>query len=323
MQANRLRIVFMGTPELAAHILQVLNESPHHVVAAVTSPDKPAGRGRKINHSPVKQYALNHNIRLLQPTNLKSPDFLNDLQSLLPDIIVVVAFRMLPQKVWDMPELGTFNLHASLLPQYRGAAPINWAIINGERETGVTTFLIDEEIDTGNILFRSRIPIEAFETAGSLHEKIKTAGAPLVMQTIEALGQGKAKPTPQDTLTEKGGQLKKAPKIFKEDCRICWDKSCFSVVNHIHGLSPYPGAFYEVQQDDAPPLLLKVFEARPEKADHSHRPGSILTDNKTFLSVTTPDGYVHINYLQVAGKKRMKTEALLRGFSFPTSGSGD
>ncbi len=316
MPSMDLRIVFMGTPGLASHILQAIKENGYNVVAAVTAPDRPAGRGRKIRQSPVKQCALENNIPVLQPENLKAPGFIRALESLQPDIQVVVAFRMLPEAVWALPAKGTFNLHASLLPDYRGAAPINWAIINGEKETGVTTFLLDHQIDTGNILFRKKIPIDKYETAGSLQEKVKIEGAELVLQTIEALAKGTVTPVRQETFTDKPKKLNKAPKIHKDDCRIQWNRPCQKVVNHIHGLSPHPGAFCEVEITKGQYTIMKIFEARPEIARHELNPGTMITDDKTFLHFATTDGFVKILQLQIAGKKRMQTQELLRGMQF-------
>lgn len=317
MRSETPRIVFMGTPELAAWVLQAIINDHHHVAAVVTAPDRPAGRGRKIQQSPVKQLALAENIPVLQPENLKSLGFIDQLQALKPDIQVVVAFRMLPEAVWSIPPKGTFNLHASLLPDYRGAAPINWAIINGEKETGVTTFLIDHKIDTGNILLRESIKMDEFETAGTLHEKVKTAGADLVLKTIKALAKGSVTVTEQDTLIADPASLNKAPKIFKDDCRIDWSKSCDQIVNLIHGLSPQPGAFTYVPIPGNDPLLVKIYIARPEKSVHDYLPGSLITDNKKQIRFATPDGFVHVHELQIPGKKRMLTEELLRGFNFP------
>ncbi len=317
MRSETPRIVFMGTPELAAWVLQSIINDHYPVAAVVTAPDRPAGRGRKIQQSPVKQLALAENIPVLQPENLKSPGFTDQLQALKPDIQVVVAFRMLPEAVWAIPPKGTFNLHASLLPDYRGAAPISWAIINGEKETGVTTFLIDHKIDTGNILFREKISISDYETAGTLHEKVKTTGADLVLKTIKALAEGNVTATKQDALIDNPDILNKAPKIFKEDCRIDWNKSCREIVNLIHGLSPQPGAFTHVPIPGNEPLLVKIYIARPEKSVHKYSPGSLITDNKKHIRFAASDGFVDVLELQIPGKKRMHPEELLRGFNFP------
>jgi len=319
MQTDRLRIVFMGTPELASHMLRIIHGNGYQVVGVVTAPDRPAGRGRKIKHSPVKQYALEQGLPVMQPDNLKSPEFIEELSRLKPDLQVVVAFRMLPKAVWSLPSIATFNLHASLLPDYRGAAPINHAIINGERETGVTTFLIDDKIDTGHILYWDKITIDEFETAGSLHEKVKQTGGPLVLKTIDALAQNKAKPVKQYNLVSDPDKLNKAPKIYKEDCRINWNQPCRQIVNHIHGLSPVPGAFTDYPVSGEHSMQIKIFEARSLETDHGHPPGTLLTDNKTYVHFAAADGLVKVHALQIPGKKRMKTEELLRGFNFPAS----
>ena len=316
MKAKDARIVFMGTPALAAHVLHDVVDSGYHVTAVVTAPDKPAGRGRKLNSSPVKEFALQRGIPVLQPENLKDPGFISGLRSFQPHIQVVVAFRMLPESVWSVATLGTFNLHASLLPQYRGAAPINRAIINGETKTGVTTFLIDHQIDTGNILFREAIEIEPFETAGSLHDKVQTKGGPLVKKTIDALVEGNMQPFGQHTFYSESDTLKKAPKIYREDCRIPWEKGCMAAVNHIHGLSPWPGAFTTVKTAAGKQADLKIFEARPILKQHAHVAGELLTDNRSYIHIACPDGYVNLISLQLPGKKRMTPEELLRGFRF-------
>lgn len=316
MYSDSPRIVFMGTPELAMHVLDQIIIHGHNVVAVVTAPDKPAGRGRKIKHSPVKQYALNKKLRLLQPEKLKAPGFVKELESLKPDIQVVVAFRMLPETVWKIPPMGTFNLHASLLPDYRGAAPINWVIINGEKETGVTTFMIDQNIDTGNILLQKKIAIDPNETAGTLHEKIKEHGANLVIKTIRELFSNKITPIEQSSLIDSQKALHLAPKIYKEDCKISWDKPSVKVVNKIHGLSPYPGAFCYLHENSNSDIIIKVFEAKPEITSHNHPPGKLFTDNKSFIKFTTPDGFVRILQIQLPGKRRMSPEELLRGYRF-------
>ncbi len=313
---SELRIVFFGTPELASHILEELIQSGKKIVAAVTAPDKPAGRGRKLQQSPVKKTAEQHDVPVLQPENLKSADFIQSLKDLQPDLQVVVAFRMLPEAVWALPPLGSFNLHASLLPDYRGAAPINWVIIKGEKKSGMTTFLLDHKIDTGNILFKESIPLDIEETAGSLHEKVKIRGARLVNKTIEALAAGDVEPLPQESAEPKNKPLQKAPKIYKEDCRIHWDQPVEAIVNLIHGLSPHPGAFTEISKEDGEILMMKIYRARPEYSTERHLPGTILTDNKRFLKIAGKDGVVDVIELQVAGKKRMQTEELLRGMDF-------
>lgn len=316
MQSFSPGIVFMGTPELALHVLEQMIMHNMRVVAVVTAPDRPAGRGRKLKQSPVKQYALHQNIPVLQPENLKSPEFIEELKSFKPDIQVVVAFRMLPEAVWKFPPMGTFNLHASLLPDYRGAAPINWVIINGEKETGVTTFMIDHQIDTGKILLQKKIKIDPFETAGSLHQKIKEDGAQLVLKTIHGLKSKSITPIEQNKLTPNAKPLHLAPKIYKDDCRISWKESAIKTVNRIHGLSPYPGAFCHVPLHPGSETIIKLFEARPEIVSHKHVPGKLITDNKKNIKFTTPDGFVRILQLQLPGKKCMGCEELLRGYQF-------
>ncbi len=314
MPEHEPRIVFMGTPEIAAYVLEKLIEKQYKIAAVVTAPDKPSGRGRKTQISAVKRVALENSLKLLQPNNLSDTGFINELKTISPDVQIVVAFRKLPNEVWQIPSLGTFNMHASLLPDYRGAAPINRVIINGEKYTGVTTFLIDENIDTGKILLKERISIENEETAGSLHEKIKVKGANLVIKTLEGLLNKNLKSMAQSELEPKSQNLKKAPKIFKEDCRINWKKSCNEIVNLIRGLNPVPGAFTEIPAADGSMLFLKIFEATPEKFEHNYPDSKILTDNKTYLKITTPDGAVNIKELQVPGKKRYSVEEFLRGY---------
>ncbi len=310
-----MRIVFMGTPDLAAHCLSTLIDSGYDVVGVVTAPDRPAGRGRKLKQSPVKQLAEKSAIPVLQPDNLKAPGFIEQLSALAPDLQVVVAFRMLPEVVWSLPPKGTFNMHASLLPDYRGAAPINWVLINGETETGVTTFMLDYKVDTGQILFRERLPIDAGETAGSLHEKIKDPAAGIIIKTIEAIEKGFAEPIPQSAFRSEQDVLHKAPKIFREDCRIDWNKPGQQIVNMIRGLSPVPGAFCDID-DVERSITMKIYEASATICKHDLRPGTLLTDNKEYLHIATPDGVVTVQELQLSGKKAMKTRDLLRGFQF-------
>lgn len=300
-----LRIVFMGTPEFAVPSLRILVENEFNVVAVVTAPDKPQGRGRKVAFSAVKECAFEYGIPVLQPTNLKSAEFLRDLKAFDVNLQVVVAFRMLPEVVWSMPELGTINLHASLLPQYRGAAPINWAIINGEEETGVTTFFIRHEIDTGNIIFQERVPIAADDTAGMLHDKLMNAGAELVLKTVRAIASGTYPVQPQPTVQE----LKTAPRIHKETCAINWNNSSRPVVNFIRGLSPYPAAWTIFNGRHF--KILKAVEA--QRDPDSHQPGEWDTDNKSFLHVRTADGWVDILELQAEGKRAMTTKEYFAG----------
>lgn len=308
MQKQDLRIVYMGTPDFAVESLKALHENGYNVVGVVTMPDKPAGRGHKIQFSPVKQYALDNGLTLLQPERLKDENFLAELKALNADLQIVVAFRMLPEAVWDMPRLGTFNLHASLLPQYRGAAPINWAVINGETETGATTFFLTHEIDTGNIILQERIAINKTDNAGDVHDRLMLMGAQLVSKTVDAILEGKAEGKPQDhSMAEKA-----APKIFKETCKIDWTKSSTELYNFVRGLSPYPAAWTELPNA----VGLKIFETKEEICTPQHKAGSLLTDNKTFIKVATADGYLHLCSIQLAGKKRMQTEELLRGYKF-------
>lgn len=315
MNPKDLRIVFMGTPAMAAFSLLKLIQHGFNVVGVVTTPDKPAGRGLKLIASDVKKYAIEQNLLVLQPDKLKSPEFINNLQALKPDVQVVVAFRMLPEEVWKIPPLGSFNMHASLLPQYRGAAPINHAIINGEKETGVTTFLLDKEIDTGKILFQERLPIFFNETAGHLHNRIMETGAGLVIKTINEIAHGNINPIDQSNLVKYNLPLKMAPKIYKEDCLINFNKPYQQVVNLIHGLSPEPGAFTIINNGDTN-LVTKIFEAQGKQLNHSHNSGVLFTNHKTKLAITTPDGFVFIKSLQVAGKRRMEIGDFLRGFRF-------
>ncbi len=317
-----MRIVFMGTPELAAHCLSRLIDSGFNIVGVVTAPDKPAGRGRKLQQSPVKHVAVASGIPVLQPERFKSPDFLDQLHRLRPDIQVVVAFRMLPEVVWSLPPQGTFNMHASLLPDYRGAAPINWVLINGETETGVTTFLLDHKIDTGRILFQEKLHIDEDETAGSLHEKMKEPAANIIIKTIQAIEKGHVEPVPQSELYTEKEPLHTAPKLFREDCRIDWYRSSHQIIHLIRGLSPSPGAFCDVH-DNEKTLPVKIFEASAELYDHSHTPGTIFSDNKHYLKIAARDGVVKIHQLQLPGKKVMKTQELLRGFHFKSAVKSD
>jgi len=305
---RNMRIVFMGTPEFAVASLAALIASRHQVVAVVTSPDKPAGRGQKLQESAVKRYAASHQIPVLQPQKLRDFDFINTLKSFQADLQAVVAFRMLPEVVWNLPPKGTVNLHASLLPQYRGAAPINHAIINGESESGVTTFFLQHEIDTGNILFAEKVAIGPDDTAGMLHDKLMDVGAQLLVRTVDAIADGKARPVPQENLVN-GALLKHAPKIFKTDCQIDWNRSIGAIYNLIRGLSPYPAAYTLLDGK-----VLKIFRARKEYVDRSTVPGSMHTDGKTFLKFSGANGYIDVLELQIEGKKRMSVPEFLRGY---------
>lgn len=316
MQKKDLRIVFMGTPEIAVESLNAIIENGYQIVGVVTAPDKPAGRGRKIQFSDVKKYALEKGLNLLQPDNLKAPEFIKDLASLMPDVQVVVAFRMLPEAVWSLPHQGTFNLHASLLPQYRGAAPINRAIINGENKTGVTTFFLDRKIDTGKIIDKREMEIEPNDTAGSLHDKLKHLGAKLVVETLDRIREGNIIPIPQEELVSNDQTLKKAPKIFREDCRIDWDKTSGEIRNLIRGLNPVPGAFTELCVGNTESFMMKIFEAEAIEEKHQYPPGKLLTDNKNYIKISTADGFINVKSMQAAGKRRMNTLDFLRGFDF-------
>lgn len=312
MQGKDLRIVFMGTPDFAVASLKTLAESGYNIVGVITAPDKPAGRGQKLNESAVKQYAVSKGLRILQPEKLKNADFIDELKSLNADLQVVVAFRMLPEIVWNMPQLGTFNLHGSLLPQYRGAAPLNWAIINGEKETGVTTFLLDHEIDTGKILFREKIAITESDTVGDIHDRLMEIGARLVVKTIDSLAEGNFSSISQEELAV-DTKLNHAPKIFKEDCKIDWSKTAIEIRNLIRGLSPYPSAWTELTDENGNTIVLKIYFADFAEGDEV-APGTIQSDGKNYLKIKTQDAWLTITDLQLAGKKRMKTEELLRGF---------
>lgn len=305
---NALRIVFMGTPDFAVASLDALVQHGFQVVGVITAPDKPAGRGLQLQGSAVKKYAVENGLLVLQPPRLKDPEFIKTLQALQADVQVVVAFRMLPEVVWNGPPRGTINVHGSLLPQYRGAAPINWAIINGERETGVTTFKLQHEIDTGAILLQEKITIGETETAGELHDRMKVTGAQLLVRTLHELAAGTLQEIPQPTTS---GALKHAPKITTETCQVDWTKSIHPIYNLIRGLSPYPAAFTEFEGKK-----LKLFSAAKEMRVPNQTPGTFATDKKTFLKFACPDGYIVINELQLEGKKRLPVADFLRGYRF-------
>ncbi len=309
-----MRIVFMGTPDFAVESLKTLVENGYDVVGVVTMPDKPAGRGHKLQQSPVKQYALAHGLPLLQPERLKDEAFLAELRSLRADVQVVVAFRMLPEVVWAMPPLGTFNLHASLLPQYRGAAPINWAIINGERETGVTTFFLTHEIDTGRIILQERTPITPTDTAETVHDRLMHLGADLVRRTLDLLQAGQVETVDQSQFMSSTGTLKPAPKIFKETCEINFVQPVEAVYNFVRGLSPYPAAWTNITlPGHTIPIILKVYEVEKEPATPTHAPGTAVPDGKGEVQVACTDGYVTLRSVQAPGKRRMDMADLLRG----------
>ena len=313
MKKEDLRIVYMGTPEFAVEALRCLVEGGYNVVGVITMPDKPAGRGHKLQYSPVKQYALSQGLPLLQPEKLKDEAFLEALRAWRADLQIVVAFRMLPEVVWAMPRLGTFNLHASLLPQYRGAAPINWAVINGETETGLTTFFLRHEIDTGEVIRQVRVPIADTDDAGRVHDRLMMLGGQLVTQTVDDILAGTATSVPQEQMTA-SAPLRPAPKIFKDMCRIDWSRPVKQVYDFVRGLSPYPAAWTELHQEGLPPVVLKVFETEKLPQPHAYPPGTVLTDGKTYLRVAAADGLVGLLSLQLPGKRRLHVDELLRGF---------
>jgi methionyl-tRNA formyltransferase len=332
---KNLRIVFMGTPEFAVASLDALIKKDFNIVGVVTSPDKPAGRGLKMSESAVKKYAVKRKLKILQPEKLKNPEFLDELRSLNADLQIVVAFRMLPEAVWNMPPMGTINLHGSLLPQYRGAAPLNWAIINGEKETGVTTFKLKHEIDTGDILLQESFPIGENETAEEVHDRMKETGAQLLVKTVEGLTNGTLQETPQSSIVN--GQLpiensqvkesysppdshrdtidhsllKHAPKITTQTCRIDWNKTVDEIHNLIRGLSPYPAAFTELEDK-----TIKIYKSEKEHAVPTSKRGRWESNGKTYLKFASADGYIHLKDVQLEGKKRMLIEDFLRGYRF-------
>jgi len=303
---NSPKVIFMGTPEFAVASLDALLQAGINIIAVITAADKPAGRGMKMNESAVKKYAVEKGLLVLQPEKLKNPEFLESLRSLKADLQIVVAFRMLPELVWDMPAMGTLNLHGSLLPQYRGAAPINWAIINGEKETGVTTFKLKHEIDTGNILLQEKIPISDDETAGELHDRMKIIGAQLLVKTVQGLIDGSINEVSQQSANEK---LFHAPKISTETCQLDLKNDVASTYNKVRGLSPYPGAFTTLNGK-----ILKIFKAEKELSSGNIEPGSVVTDQKTFLKFGCADGFLQVLDIQLEGKKRMPVGDFLRGF---------
>ena len=311
---SQLRIIFMGTPEFAVESLDILVKNNYNIVGVITVPDKPAGRGQEIQQSAVKKYALEKGLNILQPEKLKDENFLQQLRDLKADLQIVVAFRMLPVVVWEMPRLGTFNLHGSLLPQYRGAAPINWAVINGEKETGVSTFFLQHEIDTGKIIFREKTPIAENETAGEIHDRLMLVGANLVLKTVKAIEENKYPQIDQSEFIANGEQEKHAPKIFKEDCKIDWSKTVLETHNFIRGLSPYPAAYSSLIAPDGKTYSLKLFKTEKEISNQTHAIYSVITDSKTNLKIAVKDGYIIVKELQLAGKKKMATTDFLRGF---------
>ena len=312
MEKKELRIVFMGTPEFAQFTLQRLVEEGYNIIGVVTMPDKPMGRhGSVLQSSPVKKYAVEQGIPLLQPEKLKDPLFIEQLRALKADLQIVVAFRMLPEVVWNMPRLGTFNLHGSLLPQYRGAAPINWAIINGDKETGVTTFFLKHEIDTGDIIYRESIPILPTDNAGTMHDKLMALGADLTVKTLQDILNNSVKPIPQDSIP--ASELRPAPKIFKETCRIDWNQPTARVNDFIRGLSPYPAAWTILHTQDGTDVDFKIYAAEPVPDAPVQKPGTIICDGRKSLLVSTADGALRLQEVQIACKKRMEVCAFLCG----------
>lgn len=312
MEAKSLRIVFMGTPEFAATSLRKLVEEGYNIVAVVTTPDKPAGRGQKIHKSDVKVVAEELGLPILQPEKLRDEEFLATLRSYNPDLGVVIAFRMLPEVVWAMPKLGTFNLHASLLPEYRGAAPINWAIINGDKRTGVTTFLLNHEIDKGAIIEQTAVDILPEDNIGTLYDKLMYVGSELVTNTVDKLASGDYTTTEQMHIDE--NTLRPAPKIFKDDCRIEWTKSAESIHNLVRGLSPYPAAWTPLYKDNAECGSMKIFTTHFEVCNTNAIPGTIRTDSKSYIAIACADGWLYVDDVQLAGKKRLATKDLLLGW---------
>ena len=304
----------MGTPEFAVASLDILIKNDYNVVGVVTVPDKPAGRGQQIQQSAIKKYAVEHNLNLLQPEKLKDENFIAELKSLKADVQLVVAFRMLPEVVWHMPKMGTYNLHASLLPKYRGAAPINWAIINGEKESGVTTFKLKHQIDTGNILFQEKVKIEPTTTAGELHDKLMLVGAELILKTVSEIERSFVSGKELDFLPQDDQLACHAPKIFKEDCQIDWTKPGNEINNFIRGLSPYPTAFTQLKNGEDQIQLVKIFNSKFEIFPPNHPNGLLLTDNKTYLKVFCEDGLIEVEEIQLQGKKKIGIREFLRGF---------
>lgn len=307
-----MRVIFMGTPEFAVASLEALLEAGIEIVAVVTSPDKPSGRGLKIHETAVKQCAVKHALPVLQPDKLKNPEFISRLTEFKADLFVVVAFRMLPEEVWKIPPLGTINLHASLLPEYRGAAPINWAVINGETHTGTTVFFIEKEIDTGSIISYNEEKIRPDDNAGTLHDRLMLRGASHLTGAVRSIAAADFKTVPQDAAVS-GRELKAAPKIFRETCQINWSRSLVQIHNLVRGLSPCPGAWTYMITPKGERLVFKIFETEARRADHNVKPGSIDSDNRTFLRLAAPDGWLEVKNLQLEGKKRMVIPDFLRG----------
>lgn len=309
---SKLKIIYSGTPEFAVEPLKKLVDNGYDIVAVITAPDKPAGRGMHLRHSAVKEFALKHGLNILQPAKLKDTGFLESVRKLHADLHIVVAFRMMPEELWSMTPMGTFNLHASLLPQYRGAAPINRAIMNGEKETGVTTFFLRHEIDTGDIILSEKVDISENENAGELHDKLMHIGANLVLKTVELIESGKASTHPQQPDT----RLKTAPKIFKDDCRIDWNKSAHEIFNQIRGLSPYPGAYTTLISKEGKETGLKIFKSVKTESDIKTTPGEITSNQKNYVRIGCANGNIEITEVQLEGKRKMNIQEFLRGFNF-------
>ena len=315
MEKKDLKIVYMGTPEFAVESLKRLVEGGYNVVAVITMPDKPMGRhGSVLQASPVKQYAVSQGLKVLQPEKLKDEAFVEELRSLQADLQIVVAFRMLPEVVWNMPPMGTFNLHASLLPQYRGAAPINWAVMNGDTETGITTFFLKHEIDTGEVIQQVKVPIADTDNVEVVYDKLMMLGGDLVLETVDAIIAGTVKSIPQEEMFASEAELRPAPKIFKETCRIDWNKGVKGVYDHVRGLSPYPAAWTELCAEEGKPQVLKIYETEKIFAEHGLPVGTVDTDQKTYFRIAVKDGFVNLLSLQLAGKKRMEVGDFLRGY---------
>ncbi len=316
MNNRNIRIIYMGNPEFAVTPLSLLIKNGFEVSAVVTNPDKPAGRGRKLRETPVKSFAVKNGLHIIQPAHLKEESFINELESFNPDLFIVVAFRILPERIWSIPSRGTVNLHASLLPDYRGAAPINHAIMNGETKTGVTTFFIDKHMDTGNILFKKEVPIDKTDNAGQLHDKLMAEGARLLVKTATAVRAGDYKTIEQSRLMHEKRQLHSAPKITKDDCRISWGNTSENIFNFIRGLSPYPGAWSLMHMKEGKTVLIKIYAASYKKEDHHLKPGEIIIQNSS-IYVATMDGYIRIEKIQSAGKKILPVSEFLKGCSIP------
>ncbi len=312
---RKLRIVFMGTPDFAVGSLDIIVKSGYDILAVITAPDKPAGRGKKVRTSAVKDYAVDHGLKLMQPVNLKDKDFIDELNALKANLFVIVAFRMLPKLIWAMPEYGSFNLHASLLPDYRGAAPINWAIIKGEEITGVTTFFLNETIDTGDIMYKEQVTIGPDESYGELHDKLKNVGSGLVLKTIMDIENDTVQTISQNELHTDWSNLHLAPKIHKDDTLISWNDSVENIHNLIRGLSPVPAAYTEILSPGGESFFLKIFKSTYEIYQHQLEPGRIETDGRSYLKIAGNNGFIVVREIQLAGKKRMNIIDFLRGFN--------